>query len=151
MIDIIKRFEEKYTPVTESGCWLWEGAYTGGGRYGTFWVGEKYFPKMISAHRASLFLYRGELIPSGKCICHTCDIGLCVNPNHLFIGDHRINMRDMVSKGRHRAGTERVGKEIVEFARSLRKGGESVKDIAKVIGVSPSHTSRILRGISTRW
>jgi hypothetical protein len=29
------RFEAKYIPVPESGCWLWEGPVTGDG-YGVF-------------------------------------------------------------------------------------------------------------------
>ena len=31
-----------------------------------------------------------------------CDVPLCCNPHHLFIGDQRINMQDRYAKGRVR-------------------------------------------------
>lgn len=43
-------------------------------------------------------------IPDGKYILHKCDIRNCVNPNHLYIGTHRDNMRDMVSRHRNHSG-----------------------------------------------
>jgi hypothetical protein len=49
-----------------------------------------------------LALLRGP-ITDKKEVCHNCPGGdnpLCVNPEHLWIGTHADNMRDMWAKGR---------------------------------------------------
>lgn len=51
------------------------------------------------AHRASYRIFRGP-IPEGLSVCHTCDIPLCVRPNHLWTGTTKQNMVDAKSKGR---------------------------------------------------
>jgi len=55
--------------------------------------------KQIMAHRASWIVWRGK-IPKGMFVCHTCDNPLCINPDHLFLGTHKDNMKDMVLKNR---------------------------------------------------
>ena len=81
-------------PVPESGCWIWAGATINSG-YGKL----SFKGKTYTAHRASFASFNGE-IPSGKCVLHRCDVRLCVNPDHLFVGDRVDNMRDMIKKGR---------------------------------------------------
>lgn len=41
-------------------------------------------------------------LPVGMFVCHRCDVGYCVNPDHLFIGTAADNMRDASNKGRIR-------------------------------------------------
>ena len=96
------RFEQSFVPVTESGCWLWIKAvldcskFDGNLAYGRFSLrGRTHY-----AHRMAWFLYRGA-IPSGKMVCHKCDVPTCVNPDHLFLGTALDNVRDMLRKGRH--------------------------------------------------
>lgn len=84
----------------ESGCWLWTGKRNPRHDYGQFyvgWDGKRY--REIRAHRASWMLVHGD-IPKGQEVLHTCDTPLCVNPDHLFLGDKSANMRDAAKKGR---------------------------------------------------
>lgn len=81
-----------------STCWLWTGALNTAGR-GILRV--NYQTKQ--AHRLSFERHKGP-IPDGMCVCHTCDVGNCVNPNHLWLGTHQENMTDMANKGRSTRG-----------------------------------------------
>jgi hypothetical protein len=90
-----ERFESKYIPEPNSGCWIWTDQchYSG---YGHFRLKNK----TIRAHRMSWMIYKGE-IPSNLIVCHKCDIKCCVNPDHLFLGSFKDNMVDKVNKKRH--------------------------------------------------
>lgn len=86
--------ENNSMPVTESGCWWWLGALTEKG-YGIAALAGSH----VRAHRLSWLLHRGP-IPNGILVCHHCDTPCCVNPDHLFLGTHQDNVRDMDMKGR---------------------------------------------------
>lgn len=90
-----KRLLNNVSVGHESGCWIWNGGKSKKTGYGCF----TYNNKSHSAHRASWKLFNGE-IKNGLCVCHKCDVRLCVNPNHLFLGTHKDNMQDCKKKGR---------------------------------------------------
>ena len=83
-----ERFEEKYIPEPNSGCWLWLAAQLGG--YGVIDVEGRY----RRAHRVSYELHKGK-IPDGLVLDHLCRMPLCVNPDHL----EPVTIGENISRG----------------------------------------------------
>lgn len=77
-------------------CWRWTGAHNTFG-YGTFWLdGHR-----LNAHRLMYaFYYMVDV--SGLLVLHRCGNGHrgCVRPDHLKLGNHKMNMQDAVRHGR---------------------------------------------------
>lgn len=91
--DPVARFWSKINKNAD-GCWRWGGVIKQDG-YGVIIIKSK----ETRAHRLSWQIHNGE-IADGLFVLHQCDNRSCVNPNHLFLGNHVANMLDMVSKGR---------------------------------------------------
>lgn len=106
-----ERFEASYTINTKTLCWEWKRAGAGG--YGGIDLGGK----TISAHRASWIFLNGNIKPE-ECVLHKCDNRLCVNPDHLYLGDKKQNRKDFME--RHPRASE-----LVEIGQ--RAGTEGVK------------------------
>lgn len=102
---IKERFEERYIPVPESGCWIWTGHIRTNG-YGAMSIKSK----LQYAHRISWELHNGP-IPEGLFVLHKCDNPPCVNPDHLFIGTQKDNLQDAFKKGRLYIFTKEDGKK----------------------------------------
>lgn len=81
-------------------CWLWSGSKSGLYGHGEIGRGRRTEGK-VKTHRLSWELHNGS-IPKGMHVLHKCDNGLCVNPDHLFLGTQKDNMVDMAKKGRNR-------------------------------------------------
>jgi hypothetical protein len=117
--------------------------------YGLSWAGGK----AVSAHRVSWMAFRGP-IPDGMCVLHTCDIRLCVNPDHLFLGTQSENMRDMRKKGRaldnrgEKHARAKLSNEAVIEIRNTPKTLGSGVSLAMRYGVTDGHISDIRRGRS---
>ena len=88
---MMERFNDKYIPEPNSGCWLWT-ANTNQDGYGFFWLNGR----NESAHRVSWLLHRGP-IPDGLCALRRCDNPCCVKPGHLFLGTTSDNATDRES------------------------------------------------------
>ena len=84
------RFEAKYTPEPNTGCWLWDGACTYNG-YGRIGAGGKH-GRTLGAHRVAWELYNGP-IPQGLQIDHLCRTRFCVNPRHLELVTNSQNIQ----------------------------------------------------------
>jgi len=73
-------------------CWLWTASVSNG--RGSF---RSVHQRAELAHRISWELTYGP-IPKGLVVCHRCDVGLCVRPEHLFLGMQQDNIADMRAK-----------------------------------------------------
>lgn len=133
--DYIKHWS---TPVSESGCWLWEGYVEKGG-----YAMGVYRRKTGRAHRISYEAFYGP-IPAGLHVCHKCDVRSCVNPDHLFLGTHAENMHDMIKKGRNTSGTLVKQHKLTEAqVIEIYKSSEKACALAAKFGVSKSMIQNI--------
>ena len=139
-----KRFLDK-TTQGNNGCIVWVGSIGSHKRYGTCGLAGRHW----LAHRAAWFLFRGE-DPGKRVVCHSCDNGLCVNPDHLFLGSQNDNILDMEQKGRsnHPKGAAHgravLTWEQVNEIRERHASGQSARSMAKIYGVSKSSVLRIV-------
>lgn len=77
------------------GCWEWTGKKNSKGYGGVGFRGKNW-----RVNRVAWILFKGEEIPEGMMVCHSCDNPSCINPKHLFLGTALDNNRDMMEKGR---------------------------------------------------
>lgn len=123
----LKKHYEKFV-IKKDGCWDWSGCKVNG--YGHF--GHR--GKIMRAHRASWILHKGN-IPVDMFVLHTCDNRSCSNPEHLFLGSHTDNMRDMASKLRTKIRCKLTPDQVREIKKLLSMGVTSVH-LAKQYNVS---------------
>ncbi len=81
------RFTARFSPVPDTGCYLWTGALDSSG-YGTV--------KVAGAQRGS-HIVAWELVngpvPPGLELDHRCRVRACGNAKHLELVTHTINVR----------------------------------------------------------
>lgn len=129
----------RYT-VTDKGCWEWTGATKLGG-YGHIAP----YKGSTSAHRASYMFHKGE-IPAGMLVLHDCDNRLCINPEHLRLGDHTDNQNDAYRRGRRPlfAGSKSTNAKITEQkALAIFSDSRTQQVVADEYGISTSLVSAI--------
>lgn len=138
---------ERHTTKTAT-CWLWSGCVDRKD-YGVVCI--RY--RLVRAHRVA-FSLASLCVPTGLCVCHSCDNPRCVRPSHLWTGTNADNIADKVRKGRARGASicgERNGASKITSSDSvlIRKraaSGERQRIIAAEFGISQQHVSEILRG-----
>jgi len=150
---IEERFWSK-VDKTAGDCWLWLASKNSRG-YGRFAI-NGHTPRLQRTHRVAWELTYGP-IPTGQHILHRCDTPACVRPIHLFVGTHRDNMRDMLTKGRGNkqhginCGTVRLTDDIVKAVRAAyAEGGISQRALAKQYSVSQACIAAVVRRVSWR-
>lgn len=148
---LIDLFMGKVEADPNGGCWLWGGTFVPSSGYGQMQVDGR----AVGAHRLSYTLHIGP-IPTGQFVCHRCDVRLCVNPRHLFVGSPLDNQRDMIIKGRRRLviGDRHTSSKLraadIPTIRGRLRRGEACLVIARDYGVTDGAINAIRRG-RTWW
>ena len=134
---------ENYVPEPNTGCWLWLRGINSDG-----YPLVKIEGKSYRVNRLIWELFKGP-ISADTHVCHRCDVRLCINPDHLFLGSPKDNYDDMVAKGRKAKfdyGFAKLSLSDAENIRRLKREGQRINAIAKQYGVSHSIVSMIVSG-----
>ena len=86
-------------------------------------------------------------IPEGKHVLHTCDKRNCINPEHLYLGTHKDNMRDMAMRNR---GTSKLTPDDVRDIRA-KEDVYTRQEMAKHYNVCPQLIGKIQRGQERKY
>jgi hypothetical protein len=132
-------------------CIEWERYRTRAG-YGQQGIGGK----VVYAHRVAYCNAQGISLDAiaGLEVRHICDNPPCINPEHLVLGTHADNMRDMVERNRQPRATDRPNGVLsaadVQYIRSVyrprhREFGGSA--LARRYNVCQQLISMVTRGI----
>jgi hypothetical protein len=137
--------ERFWTHVNKTDtCWLWTGGITG--NYGALWTGLR----NEGAHRCSWIIHNGP-VPSGMYVLHHCDNGLCIRPDHLFLGTAQDNMDDKTNKARNNVArgsthykTKLTNNDIIHIRRKYSLCNTKQVDLAEELGLSRSAIEKIV-------
>jgi hypothetical protein len=152
-----ERFWSKVDKHGPDECWEYMGHRDTKG-YGV----TKFMDVCKKAHRMA-WVFTFGAVPEGEgyhgtCVLHKCDNPPCCNPNHLFLGTIRDNIKDMDSK--HRRSTTNLpptllgeqsptskltGKQIMEIRNRPNQRG-IYADVSRDYGISQTHAAYIIKG-----
>ena len=97
----------------------------------------------LRTHRVAFELANGPGSATGVMILHRCDRPSCVEPTHLYVGDHAANMADRRSRGRHQPNAKLTEAQVTEIRRRFL-GGEVEKVLAREFDVDPATVRMML-------
>jgi hypothetical protein len=145
---VVERLMSRHV-VTDSGCWEWTGSVHPS-------VGRGYISvngRGTLAYRASYEAFVGP-ISDGLQINHHCDNPLCINPEHLYAGTQKDNIRDAIERGRAVLPAPKHGEDnwnsrpltVAEQAVAAYLAGEGTQAVlAARFGVTQSTIGRWVR------
>jgi hypothetical protein len=134
-----------------NGCREWLGASGGSGHGQTSVNGKR-----LGAHVAMYEAVHGP-IPAGMEVRHSCDNPPCIAIEHLLLGTHADNMRDMRERGRHRWGERPRGaahhnSKLTEAdVLAIRSDPQGCDRLARAYGVTPTTIRHIRNRRTWNW
>jgi len=141
---VAERFAKKYR-IDPSGCWQWigtcfrkKGVDVAAFKLPRVAKGQK--SRTVNPARLSFELHKGA-IPPGAFVLHSCDNRMCVNPDHLSLGDHKQNMREVKERLRGALGSRNYNSKLTDDrVRELRRlfGSMPIEDLASKFGITPA-------------
>lgn len=140
MADLSESLQDRFwSKVDRSGdCWLWTGAkdlrYQPVGRFAIMVSGKRH---QVTVHRLAYELTYGP-VPTGQCVLQSCGNSLCINPEHLLLGQRSGGQRP-------RAGL--TPQDILDI-RARFAAGASQASIARRYNVSHATVGKIVRRLS---
>lgn len=108
---------------TENGCWEWTGVKTTQG-----YAKISFIDYVFGGHRIAYEVFRGR-IEDNKWVLHTCDNPPCINPDHLYLGNSKDNVSDMISRGRTQWSSKSRVAKITEIRENV--GNLTVNELAR--------------------
>lgn len=142
--EVVAIIEARSIPEPNTGCLLWEGGIKHPKPGKTSIYGNvRLNGRMVGVHRVMFEAAYGPL-PAGAQVLHRCDVGLCCNPAHLFLGDNASNIADKVAKDR---ASKKLTREKAMAMHEMKAAGVSQPEIARRFGVNQSTVSRIITGL----
>lgn len=131
--------------VMPSGCWEWNLTCFQKTGYGQI----TYKKNVYSTHRLAMHAFCDFDLKSKKLILHRCDNKICINPNHLYVGDRFDNAQDSIERGQQMRGSKhpqsKLDEDKVKIILNNLSCGESCRSLANKFNVDSSLISMIKR------
>lgn len=142
---IVHRAKTHVTP-SENGCLIWRGPKNKAG-YGLIECRDHISKERLSfgVHRIYYALIHKVELQRSDFICHKCDNPSCVNIDHLFLGNAKINSDDKISKGRYAKKIryhhrhKKYSEAQILAAKDLLKLGHTMSEVARISGLAQSY------------
>jgi transposase len=133
--------------ISRENCWITNHKIDVNGRPRISVDGKSYI-----LARVVYKLYKGDF-PNNLFVCHTCDNPLCINPEHLYIGDnaekgHNTKKRNRQAKGSTIGSAKLNETQVLKVKQLLVEGKLSLRQIGQMFGVSATTISLINNGKS---
>jgi len=122
----------------QNGCIEWQKYKIKNG-YGRLGIRNR---KSVLVHRKVYEEMNGIILDVKSLVCHKCDNPSCINPDHLFIGSHKDNLLDSISKKRrlYKSGelmhNAKLNWDLVKYMREKRNIGWTTSKISNEININ---------------